>query len=156
MKFLTNHTLHIITLIFFLLGNSDAREAKEYDNDVNYEETKIPHYDLPELLIGPDGKKISSTSEWEDIRRPQILSLYSNLIYGRVPKPFTPLKISYKLIKEDKDFMKGKATRKDIDIVISNSKGSKKMRFLVFSPNGVDGPAPAFLKHSFNLSLIHI
>ena len=46
--------------------------------------------------------------------------------------------------------MKGKATRKDIDIVISNSKGSKKMRFLVFSPNGVDGPAPAFLKHSFN------
>ncbi len=41
MKFLTNHTLHIITLIFFLLGNSDAREAKEYDNDVNYEETKI-------------------------------------------------------------------------------------------------------------------
>ena len=79
MKFLTNHTLHIITLIFFLLGNSDAREAKEYDNDVNYEETKIPHYDLPELLIGPDGKKISSTSEWEDIRRPQILSLYSNL-----------------------------------------------------------------------------
>ena len=24
------------------------------------------------------------------------------------------------------------------------------MRFLVFSPNGVDGPAPAFLKHSFN------
>ena len=150
MKFLKNHTIHIITLIFILHGNSNAREAKEYDNDVNYEETKIPHYDLPQLLIGPDGKKISSTSEWEEIRRPQILSLYSNLIYGRVPEPVTPLKISFKLIKEDRDFMKGKATRKDIDIVISNSKGSKKMRFLVFSPNEVDGPAPAFLKHSFN------
>ena len=81
MKFLRNHPLYIITLTFIILSDSDAREAKEYDNDVNYEETKIPHYDLPELLIGPDGKKISSTSEWEDIRRPQILSLYSNLIY---------------------------------------------------------------------------
>ena len=132
MKFLKNHTIHIITLIFILLGNSNAREAKEYDNDVNYDETKIPHYDLPQLLIGPDGKKISSTSEWEEIRRPQILSLYSNLIYGRVPEPVTPLKISFKLIKEDRDFMKGKATRKDIDIVISNSKGSKKCAFSFF------------------------
>ena len=87
MKFLRNHPLYIITLTFILLSDSDAREAKEYDNDVNYEETKIPHYDLPELLIGPDGKKISSTSEWEDIRRPQILSLYSNLIYGRINPP---------------------------------------------------------------------
>ena len=150
MKTPMNRLFFLTTILFFSLNYSDAREAKEYDNDVNYDEAKVPHYDLPQLLVGPNGKKISSPKEWESLRRPQILSLYSNLIYGRIPEPENPLEITFKLVEEDKAFMKGKATRKDIDIKISNNKGSKTMRFLVFSPNGVEGPAPAFLKHSFN------
>ena len=150
MKTPMNRLFFLTTILFFSLNYSDAREAKEYDNDVNYDEAKVPHYDLPQLLVGPNGKKISSAKEWESLRRPQILSLYSNLIYGRIPEPENPLQITFKLVEEDKAFMKGKATRKDIDIKISNNKGSKTMRFLVFSPNGVEGPAPAFLKHSFN------
>mgnify|MGYP001410682945 CR=1 FL=1 len=64
-----------------------SRESKEYDNDVNYDEAKIAHYDLPKLLVTPEGKKITSIKEWNEIRRPQILSLFSNLVYGRVPQP---------------------------------------------------------------------
>ncbi len=145
-----NRLFFLLAVLYLPLSHSNAREAKEYDNDINYDELKVPHYDLPKLLIGPNGEKISTTDKWENIRRPQILSLYSNLIYGRVPEPEKPLNITFKLVKEDKGFMKGKATRKDIDIIISNDKDSKTMRFLVFSPNGVEGPAPAFLKHSFN------
>ncbi len=150
MKSISKGSLYLLILSLLAFNISHSREAKEYDNDINYDEQKIPHYDLPKLLVTPDGKKITSINDWEKIRKPQILSLYSNLVYGRVPEPEETLKISYKLVNEDKDFMKGKATRKDIDIIISNSRGSKTMRFLVFSPNGVDGPAPAFLKHSFN------
>ena len=145
-----NRLFFLLAALYLPLSYSNAREAKEYDNDINYDELKVPHYDLPKLLIGPNGKKISTTDKWENIRRPQILSLYSNLIYGRVPEPEKPINITFNLVKEDKGFMKGKATRKDIDIIISNDKDSKTMRFLVFSPNGVEGPAPAFLKHSFN------
>ena len=150
MKSISKGSLYLAILSLLAFSISHSREAKEYDNDINYDEQKIPHYDLPKLLVTPDGKKITSINDWEKIRKPQILSLYSNLVYGRVPEPEETLKISYKLVNEDKDFMKGKATRKDIDIIISNSRGSKTMHFLVFSPNGVDGPAPAFLKHSFN------
>ena len=150
MKSISKGSLYLLILSLLAFSILHAREAKEYDNDINYDERKIPHYDLPKLLVTPDGKKITSINDWEKIRKPQILSLYSNLVYGRVPEPEEPLKISYKLVDEDKNFMKGKAKRKDIDIIISNSRGSKTMRFLVFSPNGVDGPAPAFLKHSFN------
>ena len=150
MKSISKGSLYLVILSLLAFSISHSREAKEYDNDINYDEQKIPHYDLPKLLVTPDGKKITSINDWEKIRKPQILSLYSNLVYGRVPEPEEPLKISYKLVNEDKDFMKGKATRKDVDIIIGNSRGSKTMRFLVFSPNGVDGPAPAFLKHSFN------
>ena len=150
MKSISKGSLYLLILSLLAFSILHAREAKEYDNDINYDERKIPHYDLPKLLVTPNGKKITSINDWEKIRKPQILSLYSNLVYGRVPEPEEPLKISYKLVDEDKNFMKGKAKRKDIDIIISNSRGSKTMRFLVFSPNGVDGPAPAFLKHSFN------
>jgi len=143
--------IKISTLLYILpLLSLHSREAKEYDNDVNYDESKTPHYDLPKLLVTPEGKKIKSPEEWNKIRRPQILSLFSNLIYGRVPEPSSPIKIDFKVVKEDENFMKGKATRKDIDISIGNSSGNMTMRFIVFSPNNVEGPAPAFLKHSFN------
>ena len=143
--------IKISTFLYILpLLSLHSREAKEYDNDVNYDESKTPHYDLPKLLVTPEGKKIKSPEEWNEIRRPQILSLFSNLIYGRGPEPSSPIKIDFKVVKEDEDFMKGKATRKDIDISIGNSSGNMTMRFIIFSPNNVEGPAPAFLKHSFN------
>lgn len=127
-----------------------AQQAKELDSDVNYDESKIPHYDLPELFVTAEGDTITTVEEWETIRRPQIMSLFSNLVYGRVPKPEDPIKTEYEIVKIDREFMKGKATRKDVKIKFSNSKGKVEMYILVFSPNNVKGPAPAILKHSFN------
>lgn len=95
------YTSLIITLCFLPLLALEARESKEYDNDVNYDESKIPHYDLPQLLITPDGKKITTAEEWQQIRRPQILSLFSNLIYGRVPAPSIPIKVEFEAVNTD-------------------------------------------------------
>lgn len=134
----------------FSVCSSVAREGKESDKDVNYDESKVPHYDLPPLLVTPDGKRITTADEWKTVRRPQILSLFSNLIYGRVPQPSSPLEVEFELVKTDPKFMGGRATRKDIDIHLRNDKGKVTMRFLVFVPNDAPKPVPAFLKHSFN------
>ena len=64
-----------------------SREPKEYDSDVIYDQSKVPHYDLPPLLVTAEGKTIKTPEEWRNIRRPQILALFSNLVYGCVPKP---------------------------------------------------------------------
>ena len=32
-----------------------ARELKEFDSDVNYDEARVPHYDLPNPLITAEG-----------------------------------------------------------------------------------------------------
>ncbi len=69
------------------VGLSDAREKKEYDSDVNYDESKIPPYDLPPLLVTAEGAKVATAGQWRNTRRPQILSLFSNLVYGQVPAP---------------------------------------------------------------------
>jgi hypothetical protein len=46
--------------------------------------------------------------------------------------------------------MDGKATRKGVRIRFRNDKGQAEMLVLVFVPNKVAKPAPAFMKHSFN------
>ena len=69
---------------FVLLANtvcifsSQAREPKEFDTDVNYKEERLPSYDLPPLLLTAEGKKITTADEWHQIRRPQIMALFSN------------------------------------------------------------------------------
>ena len=127
-----------------------AREAKEYDGDVNYNEDRIPFYELPNPLETSDGKTITTKEEWMNSRRPEILSLFSNLIYGHVPVPETPLKTEFEVTKTDPEFMGGKATRKDVAIRFSNERGKAEMLVLVFVPNNATKPVPCFMKHSFN------
>ncbi len=49
-----------------LLGSTLAagREPKEYDSDVIHDESKIPYYNLPPLLVSSEGKRITTTEEW--------------------------------------------------------------------------------------------
>lgn len=145
MKQITVFALFVATVC-----SLSAREPKEHDADVNYDEARLPAYSLPPLLVSSLGKKITTAEEWHTIRRPEILSLFSNLVYGSIPEPATPIKQEFEVVKTDPEFMGGKATRKDVKIRLSNDKGEMEMHFLVFSPNNAPKPAPAFFKHSFN------
>jgi len=127
-----------------------AREPKENDSDVIYDEAKVPHYDLPELLVTAEGAPVTTAEQWTDVRRPQILSLFSNLIYGRVPSPDSPLKTEYEVLETEPFFMDGKATRQRVRIRFSNDRGQAEMVIAVFVPNDITTAAPAFMKHSFN------
>ena len=142
----------MVCLTLVLLGSTPAlgREAKEYDDDVIYDEGKVPHYDLPPLLVTAEGKPVTTAEAWRNVRRPQILSLFSNLVYGRVPEPEDPIKTEFEVKQTDPEFMGGKATRKDVQLRLSNGRGKVEMLILVFVPNGKTHPVPAFMKHSFN------
>ena len=76
-----------IGILLLMVSLAGAREPKEYDGNVIYDEAKIPHYDLPPLLVTAEGKPVTTAEQWRTVRRPQIMSLFSNLIYGRVPEP---------------------------------------------------------------------
>ncbi len=137
-------------LASFPVSQGLAREAKEYDKNVNYDEARLPAYDLPPLLVSSEGKRIATPEEWHNIRRPQIMSLFGNLVYGTVPQPASPLEVTFDVVKLDEEFLKGAGTRKDVRIRFENDKGSAEMLVLVFVPNDPDKPVPAFMKHSFN------
>jgi len=137
-------------LVLLAAGEVTAREPKEYDKNLNYDEARLPAYDLPPLLVSSEGKPITTAEEWFAIRRPQIMSLFGNLVYGTVPAPESPLEVSFEVAKTDPEFMDGAATRKDVRIRFENAKGNAEMLVLVFVPNDADDPVPAFMKHSFN------
>lgn len=137
------------------LQTGAARERKESDSDVIYDENKIPPYNLPPLLVSAEGKKITTPQAWRQIRRPQILALFSSLLYGQVPLPADPIETQTTVLKTDKAFMHGKATRKDVRIRFSNNRGRVDMTILVFVPNQATKPVPAFMKHSFNDTKSH-
>ena len=64
-----------------------AEEGKYHDKDVVLSEAMVPPYDIPPVLVSSEGKRITTPEEWFSIRRPQIMSLFGNLIYGIVPSP---------------------------------------------------------------------
>ena len=126
-----------------------AQQLKELDSDVNYDESKIVPYNLPALLGSAEGNEIKTAEEWMHVRRPQILSLFANLVYGRVPVPADPIKTDFTIEAVDRNFMGGKAVRKRVSIRFRNRYGEARMTVLVFVPAQKKKPAPAFMVLNF-------
>lgn len=139
----------IALLILLPISSAFADEPKYHDKDVVYDEAKVPPYDLPPLLVSSEGRPITTPEEWFTIRRPQIMSLFGNLVYGIVPAPESPIVTRFEVVKTQADFMNGRATRKDVRLRFENAKGTAEMLILVFTPNGAKRPTPHFLLNSF-------
>jgi hypothetical protein len=109
----------------------------------NYDESKVGEYTLPELLVTESGQTVSTPAQWENIRRPEILKLFEDHVYGQVPKDFDDIK--FKVTKQDKKAMNGMATLKEVAITVTRNNKSVTMNLLMFTPNKVKKPAPMFL-----------
>jgi (4-O-methyl)-D-glucuronate---lignin esterase len=111
--------------------------------EFNYYEEKVPAYTLPDVLSDASGKKITSTKEWMKKRRPELLEIFRDSVYGRIPE--TPYSKTFKVINQDKNAMGGAATLKQVDITISAVTGSLIIHLTLFVPNSARKPVPVFL-----------
>lgn len=136
----------LVVSVFAAAPLHAQRQLKEYDSDVNYDESKIPHYDLPALLSTTDGLPVETAEEWRNVRRPQILALFSNLVYGSTPTPTIPVETETEVVRVEESFLEGKATYKEILIRFVNPNGNVSITVHVVSPNDVNGPAPALVQ----------
>ncbi len=109
----------------------------------NYYEEKVPAYTLPDLLKSSSGKKIASAGKWTKIRRPELLELFRENVYGRVPA--TPYSKTFKVVNEDKNAMEGSATLRQVEITIASEDKSLVIHLTMFTPNNLNKPAPLFL-----------
>lgn len=109
----------------------------------NYDESKVGNYRLPHLLVSENKNRVSSFTDWENIRRPEILKLFEDNVYGMVPTYFDD--ISFKVINEDNKAMDGKATLKEVDITVTRNQKTVTMHLFMFTPNNINKPVPMFL-----------
>lgn len=115
--------------------------------DVLYDESKVPNDPLPELLIRSDGTRVRDAQTWRAARRPEIVRLFEEHVYGRSPKPTHA--ITFEVTSLDKQALGGKATRKEVTIYLTGRKDGPKMDLLLYLPNAATKPVPAFLGLNF-------
>jgi len=108
----------------------------------NYDEAKVPVFTLPDILKTANGH-INTIQAWEQKRRPEIIHLFEDNIYGTMPKTYN--RITFKVTVEDKNAMNGKAHLKQVTITIYNSNAFVDIHLVLFTPNNGKAVNPAFL-----------
>jgi len=116
-------------------------------DEINYDESKIPHYILPAPLVSINGNTISSSQDWVEKRRPEILQLFEHEIYGKAPG--FPENVEFTTTTIDTSALEGKAIRKEIDIIITNQNKSVTLNLLLYLPNNGKDSHPVFLGLNF-------
>lgn len=109
----------------------------------NYDESKVGTYTLPNVLQGKSNTNITTAREWEKTRRPEILALFEEHVYGKMPTGFD--KINYQVTHQDPNAMGGKATLKEVAIKVTEKTESVTINVVLFIPNKRSKPAPTFL-----------
>lgn len=136
------------SLVFSALLGASLSTFAQRPNTTNYDESKVGNLPLPDPLICLDGTKVSDAKTWQSKRRAEVFGLFQTHVYGR--SPAKPANLVYEIIKTDQQALSGKATRKEVAIYLTGKKDGPRLDLLLFVPNGVKGPVPAFLGCNFN------
>jgi len=120
-----------------------VKKLSKPGSEFNYYEDKVPEYILPDILATLKGAEVRTSKEWNSVRRGEILELFRENVFGRVPS--TPYSKTFNVVNEDRNAMRGAATLRQIDIVINSEGKELKIRLTMFVPNKVRKPVPAFL-----------
>ena len=112
----------------------------------NYDESKVPDFVLPDPLTTDDGRKVTDAAAWRKTRRPQILRLFEEHVYGR--SPARPKETPFEVAATVENALDGKAARKEVTVWFSGEKNGPGMSILMFVPKS-ERPVPAFLGLNF-------
>jgi len=113
----------------------------------NYDEGKVPAYDLPDPLMMQDGTPVKSAKDWMEKRRPEVLELFREQVYGRSPE--RPSGLQFKVIQNDDTALGGKAIRREVLITYARREETPEANLLIYIPKNVDGQVPVFLTLNF-------
>lgn len=124
-------------------------------NEIIYQETSVPEYTLPDPLVVSDGTIVADTATWFNRRRPEILSLFEEHVYGKLPGK--PARMSFEVTSADPSALDGKATRREVSVFFTDSRDGPRMDILIYLPNAHPKPAPMFIGLNFygNHSIHH-
>ncbi|WP_425637829.1 alpha/beta hydrolase family protein [Algoriphagus yeomjeoni] len=109
----------------------------------NYDEAQVPPLFLPDPFVSKTGQLIQSISDWENIRRPELLNLFTEEVYGPIRTDFD--EISFKEVSESTNPYPDLAIFKEVDITVDRNGKSHTMRLNVFLPKSSEREVPIIL-----------
>jgi len=108
----------------------------------NYDESKVGSYQLPDPLITESGKRVTSAKMWFDQRRPEILRLFQENVYGRSPGAPKNMRFRSKTLKG--------GLRKEVTVNFAADADSPSMTILIYLPKeAAEKPVPLFVGLNF-------
>lgn len=134
-----------IMTLFLSLAAFRAVSAQRFRP--NYDESKVPKYVLPDPLVTCDGRRVTDAATWRATRRPELLRLFEQHVYGK--SPGRPKDMTFHVDSVATDALDGKATRKQVSIRLGAGADAPTIHLLLYVPNGAKRPAPAFLGLNF-------
>lgn len=141
---------------FELTSQASGTGAYHSDENGHYleSESEIQPYTLPDPLVMNDGTPVTTVEQWTSERRPELLQMFSDEIYGHsAPRQEGQ---HYKVLLEDPHALGGLATRKEIAIYFTSEDTTPYIQLLLYTPNKVQS-APCFLMMNFsgNIGVTH-
>ena len=140
MKHLTRFLMTASAVMVLSMPNSQA-----YKRSVNYDESKVPQYELPDPLVFNDGKTVKNHRQWTKKRRAEIIEIFSQEMYGHIPA--RPEGMHYRTLSE-KTVYGGLGLRKVVRIYLDAS-DEHWFDVLIHLPAKADGPVPMFVGLNF-------
>ena len=140
-----NYTIRLV--IFSTVFLAILSLGPVYAQEANYDELKIPEYTLPDPLVCLDGTPVRDKTIWQQKRRPEIVKLFQEHVYGR--SPGKPVGMKFDVYSVDTNALGGKATRKQVHVSFSKDRNGPGMDILIYLPNDRRKPVPVFLGLNF-------
>lgn len=114
----------------------------------NTDESLVPDYTLPDVLTSINGEKIATAFDWVHTRRPELLQLFKNEMYGSLPP--RPAISEFETLSVKNDALNNTAIRKEIKLSFSMPDGRKhSFVMLLYIPQNAEKPVPVFLGLNF-------
>jgi hypothetical protein len=144
---LAKATWLIAVAVLVWAGMQLSAICKEACDRLNYDESKVGSYTVPDPLLAKDGKRVTDAASWRASRRSEILRDFRDLMYGHTPE--LPVKLRAEILATRKDAIDGLATRTIVKLNLFDDPKAPYIELMVYLPNKKAGPAPMFLGCSF-------
>lgn len=108
--------------------------------------TPVENYSLPDVLTCNDGRTVTTARQWEKRRRPEIMSVYENEMFGKVPP--RPAEMHFGLSAPDSLVYGGKALRRRVWVYLDAAE-QHRFELMLHLPVRHAGRIPCFVALNF-------
>lgn len=130
-------------MVFVVLAAGVAAAQQKENTD----EALVGSYTLPDPLTLQNGKAVKDARGWTAQRRPELVRLFEEQVFGRTVAPRT--KVLVEVVEAGTPALGGRAVRKQVTLWFAGRKEGPKVDVLEYVPAGATQPVPVFLGLNF-------